>query len=542
VLKVLIVDDEVLTRTNIKTLINWQEKGYEICGEAVNGLNAIELIQTTEIDIVITDMKMPVLDGIGLIEFISKGYPYIKVVALSGYEDFDYVKKSMKNGAIDYILKHKLDSETLIKALETAKIDIVNVKEEFNKKQEIEQQINSAKTVLKHKFIMQLISGEMLSRDLIKQSIELMGLGLNIGNIIVVCVEIDDYFLIEEGYSIKDKNRIIKAFEDISEQILNECGKSIIEYINNGKFVVIFSFQNICSEMAIYNEVNTAIQRIKTSIKRYLNITACFGISNLCSNIQDISKHFNEAEMILKDKFYKGKDKVLNQSNFKATKENFFALSLTDEKDIIMFTKSIDRENLNNRINEIFNKIILNNISYKSTQMIAAELISIVNKIVRESGIDISKIYNNNDIPYSKLQKYNTAMDIKQWIISIYENLIKSIEELKIQPVYSSYTKKTIEFINANYFKNISLTDAANYIGVNSSYLSRIFKEDCKKGFVEYVNSVRVEKAKLLIENGDIKLKDIVNKVGFSSYNYFFKVFKDLIGMTPIEYENSCMN
>ena len=107
--KVLIVDDDVFARSNLKSLIDWEKNGFTIVGEASNGSNAIQLIENEQPDIVITDISMPVMDGISLIGYIEQKYSATKVIAISGYNDFDYVRQSMKKGAVDYILKHKLN-------------------------------------------------------------------------------------------------------------------------------------------------------------------------------------------------------------------------------------------------------------------------------------------------------------------------------------------------------------------------------------------------------------------------------------------------
>jgi two-component system response regulator YesN len=114
------------------------------------------------------------------------------------------------------------------------------------------------------------------------------------------------------------------------------------------------------------------------------------------------------------------------------------------------------------------------------------------------------------------------------------------LELFCINPEYDEVTQKTIEYVYRNYHKDLSLSDIADYIGVNSSYLSRKFKKDCGKGIIEYLNTIRIEQAKLLMENGCKKVKEIALDVGFYNYNYFFKVFKDSQGMTPLEYEKSC--
>lgn len=415
-LKVLIVDDDPIARTNLKTLIDWERNGFEICGEAQNGTSAIQSINLVTPDIVITDMSMPIMDGVKLIGYLSEEYPDIKVIALSGYDDFDYVRQSMKHGAIDYILKHKLEPEVILAVLKSASEGILKDRQEIDKKNKLQEQLTESGTIMRQNFIRQLVYGGISEISEIKQKINELGVALDTRNISVVAIEIDDFFFLQERFSIKEINKLVYSFLDISNEILKDTGKALISHLEGGRFVIVFSFGN---------------------------------------------------------------------------------------------------------------------------QMICAEMVNIVNRVAREFGIDVKNVYSDQDIPYNEMKKYETITEVKQWISNVYSKLINLLEVSKINPDFSDPTKKAMEFIQKNYAQNISLNETANHIGVSSSYLSRIFKEECKKGFIEYLNSVRVEHAKRLLEDGNCKLKDIIKEVGFNNYTYFFKVFKDLLGMTPQEYEDT---
>jgi two-component system, response regulator YesN len=541
-LKVLLVDDDILTLTGLKSMLNWEKEGFTIYAEAKNGANAIQLIKDDPPHIVITDMNMPIVDGIALIDFIKKEQPQIKIIALSGYADFDYVKHSMEKGVIDYILKHKLDSTALLNALNTARHSLLSVIEENKEKQKVNEQLATGRALLKQEFIRRLVSGCLTNRSLIEQSIKKLDIGLDLRNLTLCLIEIDDFLFIEDKYTIDEKGKLIKAFIDIAQNILSDFGKALVSYLEKGRFVIIFSMGNLNNNYYMHNQINTVVDRIKASIRRYLNITACFSISNSFNDIVQISSFYSDAEKVLNDKFYKGKDMILTRNMDISKNESFITLNIEEEKYLTSITKACDRSKVHSFINDIFNKIIDTKASYKSIQMVSSEMIHVVNKVAKQFDIEIFKIYSNEEIPYSKLQKYGSITDIKQWIISIYDKTITLIDELKINPGYSENTKKAIAYINANYQNNISLRDVSEHIGVNSSYLSRVFKEDCGVGFIEYLNVLRVEKAKLMIEEGKLKLKDIVTEVGFANYNYFFKVFKDITGLTPLEYEESLKN
>lgn len=538
-LKVLIVDDDMPMRSHLKNLMDWHSNGFEICGEANNGINAVESIKRKVPDIIITDMNMPMMDGIGLIEHIEHQYPHIKLIALSGYDDFDYVHQSMKKGAIDYILKHRLNKDTLLSALEAARKSIMQDRQKEQREQDIKKQISQAQSALIQDFVRRLLKGAFIDKDSIYNMISSLDIPLDMHNIAIVLAEIDDYILLSEKYSSKELDLLIQSYMDVCTEILKEYTKATITHMEKGQFAILFSFGNIRSDLYIYSQLTAAVTRMKASVKRYLNITASFSISKICNDIIDLHSYYRQAEQTLREKFFAGKDNILREEDLEYKKEAYFGLDIQEEKSIILQVRSLHYSGTKNILNNVFDKMIKCNVDYKSAQMVCAELINIVNKIAREAGIHTSSIYSNEDIPYNKLRKYETIDDIKYWILEIYCKLISLLHAMQIDENYADYTKEAIKYIYANYHNSISLKDVADYIGVSSSHLSRVFKQDTGKRFVEYLNSVRVEQAIALMEQGEKNLKAIVKKIGFNHYNYFFKVFKDITGMTPLEYEQN---
>lgn len=539
-LKVLIVDDDSIARTNIKTMMDWNKSGFDICGEAANGVNAIQLVESSGPDIVITDMSMPVMDGVALIEYLEKHSPRTKVIALSGYDDFEYVRQSMKKGAVDYLLKHKLNGALLQSVLETAAQRIREERKIVAYNNLVKEQLTESRAVLSQNFIKQLVQGTITEKKEIEWQIKNLELRLDTRNLSVVICKIDDFHFLQERYTAKEIYKLISSFEDIACEILRDAGKALITYLSEGKFVIIFSYGNMRSDLYIYNSIMTAVDRVKTSIRRFLNITACFSLGGIFNDITEISKYYNETDVALQDKFFRGKDKVIKENENTGKCMEFLNLDINDEKKLIHGLKNLDRTGVREQFDHIFEKLSKGCASYKSIRMICAELINIINRVAKELGIDAKLIYSDDEIPYDEMKKYETLTEVKAWISGAYERLIGIIAVARIHPGYSEPTAKAIEFILRNYFNPISLNEAADFIGVNSSYLSRVFKRDCGIGFVEYLNRIRVEYAKQSIQKGNTKLKEVVKEVGFNNYTYFFKVFKDSEGMTPQEYEGIC--
>lgn len=532
-IKVLIVDDDSIARTNIKILIDWEKYGYEICAEATNGEEALQLINETRPQIVITDMSMPVMDGITLIEYLSRNHPEIKVVVLSGYQEFDYVRKSMKHGAVDYVLKHTLNAQVLLDILNAAKEKLMEELSEQARKMMLEEQINESKTLLRQKFINQMVYGAVGSREETARKIADLKLEIECRNLAVIVFEIDDYHIIKERFSSGEIYKLVSSVESISAEIMKGNVKAVVSHLQDGKFVIILSFGHTRSDLYVHNIMISTISRIRSSIKRNLNITACFSYSRIFSDIADIQKYFREAEAMLQDRFFKGKDQIIDKSPCTGQYDEYISLELSEEKSLIEALKAWDHKKIEECLDKVFSKFDGSRHSYNSVQMVCAELINIVNRVARETGIDIKRVYSNKDIPYESMKKMETLVEMREWILKSYNRLADMIEEAKANANYSEYTKRAISYIQRNYTKNISLNDVAEYAGINSSYLSRVFKEDCGMGFIEYLNNIRISYAKQLIETEGLKLKEVAKKAGFNNYTYFFKVFKDVLNETP---------
>ena len=537
-MKVLIVDDDAFARNELKNMIDWEENGFTLCGEASNGYIAIDLLEKTCPDILITDISMPAMDGIELIEHVKSSFPNTLVIALSGYDDFDYVRQSMVKGAKDYILKHRLNKNVLLDLLNKLCNDILEQRE-AHKEKELEQNKFSSNRLLKRQnFVRQLIKGDFPDIKTISNTISDLELNIDVRRNILLVMEIDDYYLMEESYSLEEMRSYKNTILDISRQALLEWGKGEIFHVDRGRFLFILSLGTMVSSHSIYTRVVEIIGDVRKGIKNFLNLTACFAISKIYDEIIHTNKIYEEALNALMDKFYNGKDKIFTVDAITNINNVFISLTIEDEKNIALILNSSDKTKVIDYIDGIFERIIEHKASYKSVQMICAELIIIVNKIIKEYGLDSSFIYRDNEIPYSRIQKYDNIDDVRKWILDIYAKLASLLEECGIVDRYGIHTQNAIKFINNNFNKDISLDDTAKHIGVSSSYLSRTFKDDCGKGFNEYLNMVRVGKAKLYLNNEEIKLKSIIYKVGFNNYNYFFKVFKNITGMTPVEYRN----
>ncbi|NLY90626.1 MAG: response regulator [Firmicutes bacterium] len=484
-LKTIIVDDDVFFHTILKQLISWEAEDFTICGTAVNGAEAIDLITTVNPDLMITDMNMPGINGVSLIQQVLDSNPRLKVIALSAYKDFEYVKQSLKMGAIDYLLKHTLTPEALINVLRSVKRMISQEQRREKDQKQIKEQIDLGRSVLVENFIKKLIFEEHPNEAEIGNTIKNLNLNLKMKNLIVAAGVIDDYPLLQERYSAAELSDLVRSLVNIAAEILKDSGQTLISPLAERKFVIIFSFDDICSNQKMYNQVFTALNRIRATLKRYLNITVCFGVSEICNVISKLCFFYRQAEQMLEKRFYQGKDQVFYDHAVDQRSVNLPLLEVKEEKRLLELVKTQNREGLSQILNTIFARIQRYQPKVSTSKMVFINLVSIANRLIRDFELPSEMVYPENHNPFTQLERFDTIQEVKDWLFALYNKLIEVMELYYLDDNLTEVTRRAIRFIQLNYQKPIGLRQIAEAVGVNSSYLSRRFKQDCGQGVVE---------------------------------------------------------
>lgn len=529
--KVLIVDDEILTRANIKMLLDWEKNGYTICGEASNGFEAIKLIEELSPDIVLSDIRMPKMDGLELSEVLNKKYINIKIVLLSNYDDFDYVRSALKYGAIDYVLKHTLNREVLLDTLNRAKEKCL----QDGRNNGLNLDLYNNISALKGKFVLQLITGFYKNNEEIKQHIELLDMHLESNNIIPIVMVIDNYKMMVSKDTLKDISLLEFSIINIADEILNENKNGIISHTMGEYFVILVSFKNIRSQAQIDTKINTLLQTISAYLGKYLDISVSFGIGKACNNYISISESYESTKDSLKNKFFSGKNSIIRTFVNQNIHQDLSGLSLTVEKQIIACLKSNNYNELLLILNQLFENISVSKMSVTGAKMVFNDLLGIIIRTCKEESIELKTLFDSTLAPIDLLSSLETLDEMKKWTLTIFRKLIEMVGTNTLAPC-SIHIKEAVSYIKKHYTEDISLSDVANELKIGHTYLSKQFKDELGICFVDYVNYLRLENAKEILKEGKTDIKELISKCGFNNYDYFFKVFKKKTGLTPKEY------
>ncbi len=534
-IKVFILDDEAIARITLRHLINWEKEGYIICGEADNGYDAVKKVEELQPDIIFTDMNMAGMNGVEFISKAKKAAPAAKIVAFSAFDDFEFVRQSLKDGAVDYLIKYKMDQETLLKMLENIKDSIKTETIEKQKNDRIKEMATSGRILIQKNVILNSLNGYI--KDNFSDVIKEYEIDLDHKNLIIAAARIDDFYSLKERFNPQEMAVFMQTADNILTDICNGIGKMVYAGIGEGKYVFIMSFGDTSSEAAINAKAVDNIGTVENTIKRFLNVTFSFGLSGICTCPAKICDFYQEAKKVLDDGYFKGSNYIIQKRELisRETAKNNSGLSAMEEKELIAFIRNSKKEGVIGLLEQIFRHMKENKCSFDAVKMTCIDLINLINRMIKEFGVSPERIYPNSNSSYEEFKKYETLEELQNYFKMLYTALMDVLEQNKLNNCYSPIIKKTIEYVGNNYYNDISLSSAAENVNVSPQYLSKLFKEECSTGFTCYLNNIRIEQSKLMLTE-EINFKNLAQKVGFNNYTYFFTVFKEITGMTPQQY------
>ncbi len=524
--KVLIVDDELLVRITLRTLIEWEKYGYSICGECSDGEHAINNILKFQPNIIITDIKMNHVNGDELVRFIDKNHPEICTIVISSYDDYQYVRDTLMHNAIDYLIKTDLTAEVLLESLKRAS-DKLNLGE-------LEKNESDRRAVWKQ-FILKVLGGLYRGReDRLKARMKMIRLDMGTSQVLPILVSLDGQEKIGMANYMQEKLKKELSTCTMLERIIIENHQGIALAIEENLILLLISFDGEVSSRIIQEDIQRLVQRSNFCLQKYLKQRANFHIGQMTS-MTELDHSYMELYEKRKKMFLEDEEDGVRSINTKEYNGGQGML-LEDEQDIILAFNNRDDERLRSILNKIFEIIRQEEIQRAGCVQLFNELIILSFSVCKKYGIEYKKVYDKSTGIIEYVGGIERFRDCRTFIIKLYEDIMGVLKKQVEDKAYSQPVRNTITYVHKNYQKQISLGEAAEKLNMNSSYLSTLFKMEVGIGFVDYLNEVRLTHAKELMDHTSMKLKDLIEQSGFYSYQYFFSLFKKKYNMTPKEY------
>jgi|GEM_PF-3470377 len=527
--KAIIVDDERIVLEGLKNTFKWEEYGFRVCGLAENGEEALNILETTSSNLVVTDIRMPDMDGLELTGKIKDRYPYIHVIIISAYSDFEYAQQAISYGVSGYLLKPLKDTE-LGKLLHKIKADLELI--ELMELSKINSSLNLNKTILNrisHDTILRrLLDGDLIEGFDLSRFFEEREWSFIIKSVRVALCNIE----FSESFTAG-------LFRKLAINTGLLClGKMNIPAIEHLGFIVIFLDESIRIQR---REISKLLENYKHLFRMELeklstvkyNMT--IGVSSLHSNNVNLKKSFTEALYSYQHKYFIGNDNITFYEDLAF--RNYSALSEDECSKIIDKIINIifigEENQLLDEVQNLFSYIeeqgdfTVEDINTKFIEI----YFNISNAIKATNTTDIFTA--DGDI-INEIQTLTSYRHLKKWFNDRIINLYRMARRYSYDDS-NWMVQKAMHYVKANISKKITLDDIAEYLHVNASYFSSTFKKNTGQNFIDYVTESKIKEAKHLLLNSTLKIKEISSKVGYNDYSYFCKVFKSMENITPLE-------
>ncbi len=537
--KLIIVDDEFSTRNGLKMCINWFEYGIELAGEAENGHKGLELANRIRPDIVLTDVKMPGMDGIEMVKRLKEHYPDTKFVFISGYDDIDYLKSAMKMDAVDYILK-PVNLEELNAVIE--KIMTMSKREESRKDmlQRMNAKLNQSIPLLREKFFIQLIRDGHADRISTEKRIDFLDLRLPYdAPYCALIVRIDNPRTVFDTMTEQNTQLISFAIQNICQEILDaRVAGSLFEH-RRGEYVLLVALPESEGEDIIFPLVSELMASLNGFLNRMAeNISLTIGVGGTVEHLGLLADSYQMAAEAIERKLFLGKNQVITFDVLAAQKDVDYRRINERIAVFASVLKTGDAGQVSQQLDALFAELQgSTGIGFIDCQRICLQLLLVTSQFLSEFGMRMGDLDERESETWAQLMKLETLDEMNRHLKSYLTQVCERIESRDEKPIPEVITE-IMRIIRQRYSDNLTIADIASQVYLAKTYICLLFKQETGETINEYITRVRMEKAKELLSNTDQKLADICTSIGYAEPSYFTKQFRKYTGMNPSDYRD----
>lgn len=532
-LKVFLVEDEIVMREGIKNNIEWEKEGFSFVGEASDGELAYPLIQKTRPDILITDIRMPFMDGLELSRLVKQEMPDIKIIILSGYDEFEYAKEGINIGITDYLVK-PIAGAKLLEAVKNVGKLVLEEQEQHRFLKKFEQERLGNTQLARQKLFRSLASGQKSVSELLKAGREVgLDLAANRYNIVLLQIFAEG----EVGGYSEEQNMAAKAIEDMIEELpevlMVELG------IEGWAFIV----KEIAEGRPLEDTLKEFVDKLQNITKSYQNIEYFGGVGKAVGRLGELNRCFEDANRVFSYRYLKSRNQIIysGQEPKESTEEKLTLSALNlenlDRKSVERFLKTGLKGEVRHFIDEYFLSIGEENIkSLLLRQYVTMDLYLITVAVLKQIGYDSGELIERCGDFQTMTTVFSTVEQTKSYLKNIFQTAI-DLRETISQRKYSSLLKDARAYIEQHFDnEDISLNRVAASVNLSPNHFSTIFSQETGQTFIEFLTYVRMEKAKELLRATSMKTAEVAYAVGYKDAHYFSYLFKKTQECTPREF------
>ena len=521
-LQLLIVDDEKLDREGLFRQLDWAQHHISEVFLAKNGPAALEIMEQHSIDILFTDIKMPRMTGVELAQRARQRNPALRIVFISGYDDFQYMKIAIQINAFEYMLK-PVNIGELRSCVDGIVGDIVNERKKRTEESALLWVADEGMPLLRQKFMLDLIFG--VADDFERRTAELE-MTIEPGWMAVLLIEVDNL----PGFTNAELAQRMGELQRAIRALTHPFSLLEVVQVEKGHLAVIVGASIELDAME--GEVSALAEAILRSVTDSFGVT--IGVGNTVAGLHELNASYDRSVKAVLGKLYKGNGAVLYYDG--DDEEDALGSVQKIDYDIAGCLLKLDLAKANYLLDFMFDSFEQQkNNDRQNVQYHCINIISRIEIILSDLNVQMEDILGNNVSLIGKLLKFETILDIRQWMKNIIRAAIEYLAAKRTSKS-SRIVAEIVAYVETKYAQDISLNAIAQILFYSPNHLGNIFRQEFGKGFGEYLTEYRIKRAAELLQDHKMKILEASLAVGYKDMPTFIKNFKALYGVTPSEY------
>lgn len=532
--KAIIVDDEAVVRRGLRNTIDWTEHGFELVGDYTNGREALEAVEELRPDLIVSDISMPMMDGLELAASVTSQYPYMKIVILTGYDEFEYAQQALRLKVTDFILK-PITAQEMRQLLDKIRCEMDEEEKRHKDYTQLQTLLHQSLPLLKERFLERLAAAGM-NEDELRERLTYFELPMLIPPMVAVVIDPDGFGDTAAANRAVDEEILRLAAFDLAADTVKD--RTAVLFRSREQRMVLLLW-GASDEEALYEEAFRIAENIRHRVERYLKFTVTAGIGEACASPLQLPASYKGALSALDYRFMLGKNRIISIRDIEGKRASALPPGWDYDRKLVSAVKTGSQQEAYRLIEELIsglrNAVLPLEACLLHTQKASLALLSAGFELMPE-GHAVSSGYASSITEISQLR---TLDEIEAWMKRTSAAVIRQFADNRDQYTALQMTRAA-EYIETRYAnERMSLQELCRHVHMSASYFSLVFKKHTGATFIEYLTRIRVGKAKELLLNSPLRLYEIAEKVGYADPNYFSMLFKKHTGQTPREYRDS---
>lgn len=528
--KVAIIDDESIIRRGLLQNMKWEELDCEIVGTAATGVEGLELMERENPDIVISDIRMPEMDGLEMVkEAKTRGFS-CKFIMMSGYEEFKYAQRAITLKVEKYLSK-PVNKEILGKVVR-------RVERQIEAEQKLARQITESLPVLRHNFIYRLLRSKIPEQE-IESELNFLEIPLKDDRFVVLDIKVDDYFNRQDGSKVMEKELLKCGALNMAESLFGKDFRVVSCDLGGDAFALIVNVPEGGEEQAVKTIYHRGDELCQMAADHFQS-TVTVGVGRIREGFKGLAKSYSEAQSAVGYRHIVGKNRIISIQDIHLPGRRD-SINISDlEKELVASVKLGMVEETLATLEKIRCSVLeQKNVTLEKMRLVGIEIAVLM---IKEAENWAQPDYENKVERFysiaNSIMGLPTLDDIFQVLEKLVHEIARGINEQRISQ-QKEIVDQAIAYIEENYGnEDLSLQDVAQKVHISSSYFSTIFKKEKNINFTDYLTETRMNKSKELLRNTNLKAYEIARMVGYSNPQYFSLCFKKYTGYSPLQFKN----